>query len=142
MGMLRGEFQYALDEKGRVVLPPRFRRVLGDQVIVTRGIDPCIAVYSPAEWAKVEEALKRLSTSKRDVTRFLLAGAVDLDLDRQGRITLPPHLRQHAGIEREVVVVGLISRVEIWSRATWQTYLEQAQKSAPKIAEQIEELSI
>ncbi|MDR7483404.1 MAG: division/cell wall cluster transcriptional repressor MraZ [Armatimonadota bacterium] len=140
--MLRGEFQYALDEKGRVVLPPRFRRVLGDQVIVTRGIDPCIAVYSPAEWAKVEEALKRLSTSKRDVTRFLLAGAVDLDLDRQGRITLPPHLRQHAGIEREVVVVGLISRVEIWSRATWQTYLEQAQKSAPKIAEQIEELSI
>lgn len=140
--MLRGEFQYALDEKGRVVVPPRFRRVLGDQVIATRGIDPCIAVYSPAEWAKVEEALKRLSTSKRDVTRFLLAGAVDLDLDRQGRITLPPHLRQHAGIEREVVVVGLISRVEIWNRATWQTYLEQAQKSAPKIAEQIEELSI
>ncbi|MDR7556779.1 MAG: division/cell wall cluster transcriptional repressor MraZ [Armatimonadota bacterium] len=140
--MLRGEFQYALDEKGRVVLPPRFRRALGDQVIATRGIDPCVTVYSPTEWARVEEALKRLSTSKRDVMRYLLAGAVDLDLDRQGRITLPPHLRQHAGIEREVVVVGLVSRVEIWSLATWQTYLEQARKSAPKIAEQIEELSI
>jgi MraZ protein len=124
------------------VLPPRFRRALGDQVIATRGIDPCVVVYSPAEWARVEEALKRLSTSKRDVMRYLLAGAVDLDLDRQGRITLPPHLRQHAGIEREVVVVGLISRVEIWNLATWQTYLEQARQSAPKIAEQIEELSI
>jgi len=140
--MLRGEFQYALDDKGRVVLPPRFRRALGDQVIATRGIDPCVVVYSPAEWARVEEALKRLSTSKRDVMRYLLAGAVDLDLDRQGRITLPPHLRQHAGIEREVVVVGLISRVEIWNLTTWQTYLEQARQSAPKIAEQIEELSI
>jgi len=140
--MLKGEFQYALDDKGRVVIPPRFRRALGDQVVATRGFDPCISVYSPAEWAKVEERLRRLSTRQRDVVRFLLAGAVDLDLDRQGRVTLPPHLRQHAGIDRDVVVVGLISRLEIWSRPTWQSYLEKAQKSAPQIAEQIEELSI
>lgn len=140
--MLKGEHQYALDDKGRVVIPPRFRRVLGDQVVLTRGIDPCVTVYSPTEWVKVEEALRRLPTRQRDVVRYLLAGAVDVDLDRQGRITLPQHLRQHAGIERDVVVVGLISRLEIWSLATWQAYLGKAQQSAPQIAEQIEELSI
>lgn len=140
--MLKGEYQYALDDKGRVVIPPRFRRVLGDQVVATRGIDPCVAVYSPAEWAKVEEALRRLPTKQRDVVRYMLAGAVDLDLDRQGRVTLPPHLRQHAAIERDVVVVGLISRFEIWNRTGWQSYIEKAAKSAPQIAEQIEELSI
>jgi MraZ protein len=74
--------------------------------------------------------------------RFLLAGAADLDLDRQGRITLPQHLREHAGIDRDVVVVGLSIRIEIWSRSTWQSYLKKAQKSAPEIADQLEELSI
>ncbi len=142
MGTLKGEHQYALDEKGRVVLPPKFRRVLGDQVVVTRGFDPCISVYSPAEWAKVEEAVRRLPTRNRDVLRYLLAGAVDVEVDRQGRITLPAHLRQHARIERDLVVVGLVSRLEIWSRPEWLSYLERAQQSAPQIAEGIEELSI
>ena len=140
--MLKGEYQYALDDKGRVVIPPKFRRVLGDQVVVTRGIDPCIFLYSPSEWQKLEEALRRLPIKQRDVVRYLMAGAVDAVLDRQGRIIVPPHLREHAGIEREVVVVGLGSRLEIWNRPTWQTYLKKAQKSAPEIAEQIEELSI
>lgn len=140
--MLKGEFQYALDDKGRVVIPPRFRRVLGDQVVATRGIDPCVSVYSPAEWAKVEERLRSLPTRQRDVVRYLLAGAVDLELDRQGRVTLPQHLRQHAGIERDVVVVGLITRLEVWNRSAWQSYIEKAQKAAPQIAEQIEELSV
>ena len=140
--MLRGEYQYALDDKGRVVIPPKFRRALGDQVVGTRGIDPCISLYSPSEWTKVEEALRRLPTSKRDVVRYLLAGAADLDLDRQGRISLPQHLREHAGIERDVVVVGLSNKIEIWSRPTWLTYLKKAQKSAPEIADQVEELSI
>jgi MraZ protein len=140
--MLKGEFQYALDDKGRVVIPPKFRRVLGDQVVVTRGFDPCISVYPPAEWARLEEGLRKLPIKQRDVLRYVLAGAVDVDLDRQGRVTLPPHLRQHAGIERDVVVVGLIDRLEIWSRPTWQSYLEKAQKSAPQMAEQIEGLSL
>ena len=140
--MLRGEYQYALDDKGRVVIPPKFRRVLGDQVVATRGIDPCISVYSPQEWARVEQRLGNLSTNKRDVMRFLLAGAVDLDVDRQGRVTLPAHLRQHAGIDRDVVVVGLIGRLEVWSHSAWRAYIEKAQKSAPQIAEQIEELNI
>jgi MraZ protein len=140
--MLRGEYQYALDDKGRVVIPPKFRRALGDQVVATRGLDPCVAIYSPLEWAKVEDTLRRLPTNKRDVTRYLLAGAADLELDRQGRVTLPVHLRQHAGIERDVVVVGLISRLEIWSRSAWQSYIEKTQQSAPQMAEQLEELSL
>lgn len=140
--MLKGEFHYALDDKGRVVIPPRFRRALGDQVVATRGIDPCVSVYSPAEWAKVEERLRSLPTRQRDVVRYLLAGAVDLELDRQGRVTLPQHLRQHAGIDRDVVVVGLITRLEVWNRSSWQSYIEKAQKAAPQIAEQIEELSV
>jgi MraZ protein len=140
--MLKGEYQYALDDKGRVVIPPRFRRVLGEQVVATRGIDPCVSIYSPQEWTKVEDTLRKLPTSKRDVTRYLLAGAVDLELDRQGRVTLPHHLRQHAGIDRDVVVVGLISRLEVWSRPAWQAYIEKAQQAAPQIAEQLEELSL
>jgi MraZ protein len=140
--MLKGEHQYALDDKGRVVIPPRFRHVLGEQIVATRGVDPCVTIYSPAEWAKVEDVLRKLPMRQRDVVRYLLAGAVDLELDRQGRITLPQHLRQHAGIERDVVVVGLINRLEVWSRPAWQQYLEKAQQSAPQIAEQLEDVSI
>jgi MraZ protein len=140
--MLRGEYEYALDEKGRVVIPPRFRRVLGDQVVATRGLDACVSIYSPKAWTKVEEELLRLSTSKRDIVRVILAGAVDLELDRQGRVTLPAHLRQHAGIERDVVVVGLIKRVEVWHRPAWAAYIDRAQKAAPQIAEQVEGLRL
>ncbi len=142
MGTLKGEHAYALDEKGRVVIPPKFRHVLGDTVVATRGFETCIGIYSPAEWLKVEEAVRRLRVKDQAVLRYVLAGAVDLEVDRQGRVMLPPHLREHAKIKREVVVVGLSSRVEIWSRPLWKTYVEKAQKSAPKIAEQIEELRI
>jgi MraZ protein len=141
--MLRGEYQYTLDDKGRVVIPPKFRRALGDEMVLARGIgDQCITVYSSEEWAKVEEALKRLPFKQRDVLRYAMAGATEAVLDRQGRVVVPQHLRDHAGIEGDVVVVGLGSRLEIWNRSTWQTYLKKAAKSAPEIAEQIEELSI
>ncbi len=142
VGTLKGEYEYALDEKGRVVIPPKFRHVLGDQVVATRGFETCIAVYSPPEWLKVEEAAQRLTVRQQMVRRYLLASAVDLEVDRQGRIMLPAYLRGHAKIKREVVVVGLSTRFEIWSRPLWKTYLEKAGKSAPKIAERIEELRI
>jgi MraZ protein len=142
VGTLKGEYQYSLDEKGRVVIPPKFRHVLGDQVVATRGFGTYIGVYSPTAWSRVEEGVQRLSVAQQDVLRFVLASAVDLDVDRQGRIMLPPYLREHAKISREVVVVGLSSRVEIWGRSIWKTYLTKAQRSAPKLAEQIPELRI
>jgi len=106
------------------------------------SLDPCVSIYSPEGWARVEEELVQLSTGKRDIVRVILASAVDLELDRQGRVTLPARLRQYAGIDREVVVVGLIRRVEIWNRAAWSAYIERAQKAALQIAEQVEGLRL
>jgi MraZ protein len=140
--MLKGEYQYALDDKGRVVIPPKFRHVLGEMVVATRGVDECVSIYSPGEWAKVEQHLQSLPTRQRDILRYVLAGAVDLEVDRQGRVTLPPHLRQHAKIERDLVVVGLVKRLEVWNRSTWTAYLEKTQTSARQLAEQIDDLSI
>ena len=88
--MLKGEYQYALDDKGRVVIPPKFRHVLGEQVVATRSVDECVSIYSPGEWAKLEQTLRNLPTRQRDILRYVLAGAVDLELDRQGRVTLQP----------------------------------------------------
>jgi len=136
--MLSGEFRYTLDDKGRVVLPPKFRRELGEAVIITRGFDGCIFVYSKKEWVGVEKDLRRLPLSRRDFQRFLLAAAVDVEIDRQGRITLPEVLREHAGISKEVVVIGLIRRLEIWSEARWKEAVARVQRQAPQIAEQID----
>src|SRR5438876_1015661 len=106
----RGEHRYSLDDKGRLVLPQTFRAALGSRVVVTRGLDECVAVYSPAEWARNEKKLRGLSVSRRDFVRFVLASAEDVALDRQGRMTIPSHLREYAKIERESVVVGVGSR--------------------------------
>lgn len=144
VGTLKGEYQYALDEKGRVVIPPKVRHVLGDQVVATRGFETCIAVYSPPEWLRVEEGVRNLKAAadQQTVLRYLLASAVDLEVDRQGRIMLPPYLREHAQVKRDVYVIGLGNRLEIWSRPLWRAYLNKAGKSAPKLVEDIPELRI
>ncbi len=136
--MLRGEYRYNLDEKGRVVLPPKLRRQMGETVIVTRGFDGCIAVYSTKEWATVEKDLSRLPLGRREFQRFVLAPAQDVDVDRQGRITLPEALRDYAGISKEVVIVGLVRRLEIWSEAHWKEAVARAQREAPQIAAEID----
>lgn len=138
--MLRGEYHYTLDDKGRVVLPPRFRKDLGEAVIVTRGMDDCVWVYPRRGWEQVEEKLRTLPIGRRGFLRFLLAGAHEVELDRQGRITLPEVLREHAGIAngKEVVVVGLIQRLEIWSEERWKQAVAKAQRDAPKVAAEID----
>lgn len=140
--LFKGEHHYSLDEKGRIVLPPKFRRVLGPVVVVTRGLDECVAVYAPAEWARNEKKLRALPVNRRDFLRFMLASAEDVELDRQGRMTIPAHLRQYAKIEREAVVVGLGSRLEIWSQGSWQKYIGRIQTEAPAIAEELKDVSI
>ncbi|MDQ7829671.1 MAG: division/cell wall cluster transcriptional repressor MraZ [Armatimonadota bacterium] len=136
--MLRGEYRYTLDDKGRVVLPPKFRRDLGDQVVVTRGFDGCLWVYPRREWDAVESLLRDLPPRRRDFQRFLLASAHEADVDRQGRIFLPEGLREYAGIDKEVVVVGLVKRLELWSEQRWKSRMDDLQRRAAEIAEEID----
>lgn len=143
MGSLfRGEHHYSLDDKGRVVLPPKFRRALGTAVVVTRGLDECVAVYAPAEWAKNERKLRALAVNRRDFVRFMLSSAEDVELDRQGRISIPQHLREYAKIDREAVVVGVGSRLEIWGLQNWRRYIAKVQSEAPALASELQDLSI
>jgi len=140
--LFRGEHHYSLDEKGRIVFPPPFRAALGTRVVVARGLDECVAVYAPQEWAKNEKKLRALSVSRRDFVRFVLASAEDVELDRQGRMTIPAHLREYAKIERDAVVVGVGSRLEIWALANWQRYIARVQTEAPSIAAELKDLSL
>jgi len=110
--------------------------------VVTRGLDECVAVYTPAEWRKNEKKLRSLAVSRRDFVRFVLASAEDIDLDRQGRLTMPAHLREYAKIERDAVVVGVATRLEIWSLANWQRYIGRVQAEAPTIAGELKDLSL
>ena len=138
--MLRGEAEYALDEKGRVVIPPKFRAAMGEHIIVTRWVDPCLAAFSPVEWQTLEERLRALPVGDRDVVRLIFSGAHDCDLDRQGRIFLPPHLRQHACITRQVTIVGVGQRLEIWDSDAWRKMIQQVTQAPEALAERLKGL--
>ena len=138
--MLRGEAQYALDDKGRVVIPPKFRAVMGDRIVVTRWIDPCLAAFSPIEWQTLEERLRAMPAGQRDIVRLLLSGAEDCDLDRQGRIPLAPHLREHAAITRSVTIIGAGSHLELWHTPHWRRRLQKARKAPEELADQLQGL--
>lgn len=140
--MFRGEHYYSLDDKGRVVLPPKFRRSLGATAVVTRGLDQCVALYAPAEWAKREKKLQAQAVARRDFVRFMLSSAEDVEIDRQGRISIPQHLREFAKIERETVVVGVGTRIEIWGLENWKRYIARVQAEAATLAGQLQDLSI
>ncbi|MDR5683037.1 MAG: division/cell wall cluster transcriptional repressor MraZ [Armatimonadota bacterium] len=140
--MLKGEFEYTLDDKGRVVIPPRFRRQIGDRFVVTRGFDGCVVLYPESEWAGVEDKLRGEPLANRQFVRYLLGSAVEVETDRQGRFVLPPPLREHAGIQRDVVVVGLINKLEIWSRERWQQYLKQTVQDESRLIEGMKELNL
>ncbi len=143
--MFVGEFQHALDEKGRITIPARFREGLGDRFIVTRGLDSCLFVYPMAEWQLLEARLKSLPLTKADArafVRFLFSGAYECELDRQGRIMLPAVLRQYAGLEKDAVVIGVSTRVEIWSADRWASYVAASEASFGEIAENLEGLGL
>ena len=140
--MFRGEHRYSLDDKGRVVIPRNFRRALGATAVVTRGLDECVALYAPAEWAKNEKKLQTQAVARRDFVRFMLSSAEDVELDRQGRISITQHLREYAKIEREAVVVGVGSRIEIWGLENWKRYITRIQAGAAALASELQDLSI
>ena len=143
--MFMGEYQHSIDEKGRLIVPARFREELGLNFVVTRGLDNCLFVYPKAEWQNLEQKLKSLpltNASARSFVRFFFSGASECELDKQGRILLPPNLREYARLDREVVLIGVSSRVEIWSRTEWEKYSRQADESFEEIAEKIVDLGI
>ncbi len=143
--MLIGEFAHALDEKGRLTMPAKFRDELGPRFVVTMGLDGCLACYAPAEWERLTDRLKQLPMTSRDArafVRMLLAGATEVEPDRQGRIVLAPRLRQAATIRDNAVVVGLNTRVEIWAADRWEQYQAAAQDTFEATAEKLVDLGL
>ena len=121
--MFMGEYNHTVDAKGRLIVPSKFREQLGDEFVVTKGLDNCLFVYENSEWAALEEKLRTLpltNAAGRKFSRFLLAGATTCEVDKQGRILLPPVLREYANLTKDVVLVGVLSRVEIWDKDRWQ----------------------
>lgn len=140
-----GEYQHSLDAKGRLTIPAKFREELGEGAVITRGLDNCLFLFPNTEWTILETKLKTLPLTKNDArqfVRFLFSGATECELDKQGRIMLPANLREFAGIDKDAVVIGVSSRIEIWSREKWATYVQAAEESFDQIAENIVDLGI
>lgn len=139
--MFFGEFEYRIDEKGRVPVPPKFRRELGDNVVLAPGIEKCITIYSPAEWRKLADSLTAgpIKPSKmRKLSRALFATAFNVRIDGQGRVTLPAPLREYAGIADEVIVAGANNYLEMWNKEAWEAEKEISQQEAWQIIESLE----
>jgi len=143
--MLMGQYEHTIDAKGRVIIPAKFREELGDRFVLTKGLDNCLFVYSLDEWKNIEAKLKTLPLTKKDArafTRFFLAGAVECEIDKQGRILIPANLREHAKIEKDVIFIGVSTRVEIWSKEVWEEYSNNTDVSFEEIAEHLDDLNI
>ena len=124
--MLMGEYRNNLDVKGRIVVPSKFREELGDKIIFSRGLDGSLFIYSLPKWMELTEKLKTLSFTEkesRNFTRFMLSGAHTLEFDKQGRIIIPSYLKDYACLTKEVVLIGVLNRVEIWSSDNWDKFM-------------------
>ncbi len=143
--MLLGEFQHNLDSKGRVAIPAKFREKLTGGAIITRGLDNCLFVFTTKEWQILAEKLVALPLARADsraFSRLMLAGAMDVELDSQGRILVPDYLRKYAGLKRAVVVAGLYNRIEVWDAEQWRLYKQKTEGASEEIAEKLGELGI
>ncbi|MBE6098542.1 MAG: division/cell wall cluster transcriptional repressor MraZ [Anaerovibrio sp.] len=143
--MLMGEYMHSIDAKGRVILPADFRAELGDTFIVTKGLDGCLFIYAQSEWDQLSEKLRQLPLAKteaRAFVRFFFAGARQVELDKQGRFLVPATLRQHASLQKDVVLIGVSSRIEVWSKEEWLKYNEDINPAVSAIAETLADLGI
>ena len=135
--MLIGEFTHSIDEKGRVSLPSKFKTEMGSRVILSRGMENTISVYTEESWKEMNEKLSQLSITKeadRKFKRFMLSGE-EFDLDKQGRIRIPDFLKEYAGIEKKLVWVGLGDKAEIWSEERWNKYISETVSDVENISE-------
>lgn len=143
--MFIGEYTLSIDEKGRLSIPVKFRSDLKGKAVVTRGLDSSLFLYPQAEWQKLAQKLSALPISKantRAFSRLMLAGAMDCQLDKLGRIVVPDYLRSFAKIHKRVVIAGLYNRLEIWDEALWSKYKHATEKDSTRIAEQLGEIGV
>ncbi|MNI52575.1 cell division protein MraZ [compost metagenome] len=138
--MFMGEYQHSVDDKGRIIIPAKFRELLGTSFVATRGLDSCLFVYPMEEWAIMEQKLKSLPLMKSDArafSRFFFSGATECQWDKQGRVTLPANLREYAKLDKDCVILGVSNRVEIWNKELWEQYFGQSEASFNEIAEKL-----
>ncbi|MDO8462709.1 MAG: division/cell wall cluster transcriptional repressor MraZ [bacterium] len=139
--MFIGEYRHSIDEKGRLAVPTKYRAKLAKGAVVTRGLDRCLTIYPAESWKALAGKLASLPISKsntRSFSRFLLAGAMDVELDKQGRIVIPEYLRAFAGMGKSVVVAGLYDRLEVWDQDAWERYRTTAEQGSDAVAEALE----
>lgn len=142
--MFYGEFEHTIDSKGRLIIPAKFREVSKTHYVekfyLTRGLDGCLFLFTEDEWRLQEQKFKSLSFTKREIRKFnrvYFSGACELNLDRQGRILIPKVLQEFAGIKREVMIIGVSNRIEIWDKKTWQDFYKSSKESFEELAEKI-----
>lgn len=143
--MFMGEYQHTIDSKGRVSMPAKFREELGERFVATKGLDKSLFVYPMEEWQRLSQKLRSLPFTRADArafARFFFSGAVECELDKQGRVLLPQLLREHAKINKDVIIIGVSTRVEIWAKEVWEEYSLQAATNYEEIAEKMVDLDL
>lgn len=138
--MFMGEYSHGIDEKGRLIMPAKYRDALHGEFVVTKGLDDCLFVYPLEEWSKIEANFRNVSLTSKDArkfARFFFAGAASVEIDKQGRFLLPANLREFAGLKKEVMLIGVLNRIEIWDKDAWEkgSGYEDMDEIADKMAE-------
>jgi MraZ protein len=143
--MFIGEYQHSIDPKKRLAVPSKFRGELKNKVVLTRGLDKCLFIYPMKVWEKLANKLGTIPVGEaatRSFVRLMLAGAVDVEVDRQGRVLVPDYLKEYAGLHKNVIIAGLYDRLEIWDETKWNEYKKSAEKNTDEIAEQLGKLGV
>lgn len=141
--MLIGEYIYTIDQKKRIAIPAKFRKSLGKKIVVTTGLDNCLVVYPFPEWQKLTKKLENLPNGQvdaRGLARIMLSGAVNVDIDKLGRILIPDYLKNYAFLKKNVAILGLSNRIEIWDEERWRGYKEKTEKEIGDMAARLQQL--
>jgi len=143
--MFIGQYEHAIDAKGRLAVPAKFRKAITQGAVITKGLDGCIFVFEAVKWRKMAQGISELPltrTSARLYARLILAGATDVEFDKQGRIVLPSYLREYAKLKTNAIVVGVYDRVEIWNKSAWVKAIAKVEDRAGEIAEELSDLGV
>lgn len=143
--MFIGEYIYTIDQKKRISIPAKFRKALGKKAIITMGLDSCLVVYPVSEWQKLAKKLENLPNGQVDArgfSRIMLSGAVDVEFDKLGRILIPDYLKKYAALNKNIAVLGLSNKIEIWDEIKWQEYRARTEKEIGDMASRLQQLGI